>query len=95
MASAFNSEFPAFDMDPLVDKVNRELSEVTAVFTLSVRKPLTVARMETIKMTLKEEVETWDRTLNKYDQDKEEMLQALDLLTWLEYKIGSPRRALE
>ena len=70
-----------------------ELSKVPAVFTLKLpESSISDARMKTIKRTMECEIEG---PVGKYDEDKEELVQTLDLLTWLEHKIGSHQNALK
>ncbi|GFS27417.1 hypothetical protein ElyMa_005267200 [Elysia marginata] len=77
------------------DSIWRELSKVPAVFTLNVSKSVSFGKMKTMKNILLEEIATLEKIPVKHEQDDEELVQALDLLTWLEYKIGSKQKALE
>ena len=78
-----------------MDEMCLELSQVPAVFTLKLLKPVAISRVQMIKPALRDEVETLINAPDKYEQDSDELLQALDLLTWLEYTTGSPQKAIE
>ncbi|GFS27415.1 hypothetical protein ElyMa_005267000, partial [Elysia marginata] len=79
----------------LMDKMWNELSTIPAVFTLKVPEYISQERMKGMKSRLEEEMDALEKIPVKHEQDDEELVQALDLLTWLEYKIGSKQKALE
>ncbi|RUS69551.1 hypothetical protein EGW08_022689 [Elysia chlorotica] len=72
-----------------------ELSLVPSVFTLNLPGIISVTRMHVLKKSIDHEVESLQHLPKKYEEDTEEIIQSLDLLTWLEFKIGSFPRALE
>ena len=78
-----------------MDEMWLELPQVPAVFTLKLLKSVAISRVEMIKPTLREEVKTFINAPDQYEQDSEELLQALDLLTWLEYTTDFPKKAIE
>ena len=77
------------------DETWDELSNTPSAFTLNVSESFSVGRLKEIKSVLEEEIKLLEREGVKHEGDEEELVQALDLLTWLEFKIGSRQKAME
>ncbi|GFO20984.1 hypothetical protein PoB_004748900 [Plakobranchus ocellatus] len=78
-------------MDKLVEKTKA----IECVFTLHVPEGISEDRLREMKPILESEIKDLERVENKYENDDEELCQTLDLLTWVEFKIGSKLTASE
>ncbi|GFN95995.1 hypothetical protein PoB_002250100 [Plakobranchus ocellatus] len=68
---------------------------IESVFTLHIPKGISEERLREMKPILESEIKDLERAENKYEIDDEELCQTLDLLTWVEFKIGSKLTASE
>ena len=84
-----------FGMDCVIEKTRDDVSKSPCVFNLNVSEVMLVGRLEGVKSVLEEEIKVLEREEVKHEGDEEELVQALDLLTWLEFKIGSRQKAME
>ena len=84
-----------FPTDDDTDKTWEELSNTYSAFTLNVSESFSFGRLKEIKSVLEEEIKLLEREGVKHEGDEEELVQALDLLAWLEFKIGSRQKAIE
>ena len=82
----------SFGMDCVMEKTRDDVSKSPCVFNLKV---MLVGRLEGVKSVLEEEIKLLEREEVKHEGDEEELTQVLDLLTWLEFKIGSRQKAME
>ena len=78
------------------DETWDELSDTPSAFTLNVSESFSVGRrLKGIKPVLEEEIKVLEREGVSYEGDEEELVQALDLLTWLEFQFGSRQKAMD
>ncbi|GFN79169.1 hypothetical protein PoB_000567500 [Plakobranchus ocellatus] len=78
-----------------MDKVVEKRKAIESVFTLHVPEGISEDRLRQMKPILESEIKDLERAENKYEYDDEELCQTLDLLTWVEFKIGSKLTASE
>ncbi|GFN75210.1 hypothetical protein PoB_000171600 [Plakobranchus ocellatus] len=78
-----------------MEEVVKKIQAIECVFTLNDTEQISEERLREIKPTLKSEIKDLERAENKYEYDDEELCQTLDLLTWVEFKIGSKLIAFE
>ena len=86
----------AFKIPGAMDEIGDKLVNTPSVFTLKDSGTLnTVSRLEEIKIVLTEEIKHLEKLPELLEHDGEELAQAYNLLTWLEFKVGSQKKALE
>ncbi|GFO11162.1 hypothetical protein PoB_003766700 [Plakobranchus ocellatus] len=78
-----------------MDNVVEKTKAIECVFTLHVPEGISEDRLREMKPRLETEIKDIERAESKYEYDDEELCQTLDLLTWVEFKIGSKLIASE
>ncbi|RUS69096.1 hypothetical protein EGW08_023145 [Elysia chlorotica] len=84
-----------FEMADAGDDTLSELSKTPSVFTLNVTENVTESRLKAVKDSIAEEVNILEKIQEPHEDDVTEMIQAYDLLTWLEFKVGCEDKAEE
>ncbi|GFN82918.1 hypothetical protein PoB_000942400 [Plakobranchus ocellatus] len=75
--------------------LKEKIKAVKCAFTLDVAGDFSPDRLRQIKPLLESEIKDLETVKQRYEYDDEELCQALDLLTFVESKVGSKRIALE
>ncbi|GFO01835.1 tfp pilus assembly protein pilf [Plakobranchus ocellatus] len=76
-------------------ELREKIKAIESVFTLDIPKGISYNRLWEMQPKLKSEVKDLQEAETKYEHDDEELCQALDLLTWVEFKIGSEDEAFQ
>ncbi|GFN75886.1 type iv pilus biogenesis/stability protein pilw [Plakobranchus ocellatus] len=76
-------------------ELKEKIKAIESVFTLVVPEGIADDRLREMQPKLESEIKDLQEAETKHEHDDEELCQALDLLTWVEFKIGSLNEAFE